>query len=272
MSNELIWQARKTSPPRPVDPIYERLHEYAGELLTIETLDIKVLVTTATVRHDSGVSFGINIRKPEKDLLVAAGYELPTERGEHPFTATVVCQMLSEYGQLELRIKTVLPKDGSEQITTEPIAEPIIVSIAPKNDNTVDKTLYKYHGETVTLISAIEKGYGSRKIWRLEARASDDSLIRVEAWSEVNTMLQANGYPALPERGAGKVNLNADAVVEYSETYKAYRVKHVFPQEALQPVTIAPVRIIIPVVIEPSWEDELRQLQALINGMIGKAA
>lgn len=259
-------------PPRAEDPIYERLHEYAGELLTIETIDIKVLVTTATVRHDSGVSFGINIRKREKDLLLQAGYILPTERGEYPFTATVTCHMVSEYGQVELRIKTVLPKDGGEPVTTEPIAEPIIVSIAPKNDNTVDKTLYKYHGETVTLISAVEKGYGNRKIWRLEARADDDSLLRVEAWSEVNKMLQDAGYPTLPERGAGKVTLNADAVIEYSESYKAYRVKHVFPQETAQPVTVAPVKVIIPVVIEMSWEDELRQLQAMINSMLSKAA
>ena len=130
-----------------------------------------------------------------------------------------------------------------------------------------DTTLYKYHNATLSAFSAQEIGYGSRKIWKLECRDEEQTLIRVEAWGEVNRMLKANGYPELPARGAGRVAVKFDVIIEYKEAYKSYRVVHVYPQDTDTTPDIAPdtqptqpVRHIIPVTIELTLEEQIAAL------------
>lgn len=269
MARERTTYARRradTSITALEDPIYRDMDKYAGELLEIQSIHVKIMVTTAAVKHDSGVTFAINIRKDAKDLLMAAGYELPTERGEHPFAATVVCEMVDNFGLLELQIKTVQPKDGTP---LQPVP-PAPVAALPEKDNRVSAHTYPYHGDTVTVFSVREIGKGDKLTWQLEARASDDSLVRVRAWAEHNRMIQDAGYAALPARYAAKQTVEFDAMIEYSDVFHAYRIKHVYPKAApVLTVVGKPVRVVIPVGIDPTWEDELRQLRAMIDKILG---
>jgi hypothetical protein len=148
--------------------------------------------------------------------------------------------------------------NGSEFQTTVQAAlpEPVAESATVKP---------KYHGETVTVLSAVQQTRGSWKVWTLTARADDGFFFhKITAWAEHRNMFTDAGYPKLPERGEPAIQLNADAVIEYVEgKINDYRVTYVYPKSepaipVAAPVVIEkPVRHVIAVTIELSLEDQI---------------
>jgi hypothetical protein len=176
--------------------------------------------------------------------------------------------MVSEYGTVEMRVLTVLHKDTGEPVTLASVTPKVKAAPLKPMASNVDKTLYKWHGETVSVFSAQEVGYGAKKIWKLECRAddADKSLIRVEAWNEVNRMLKAEGYPELPERGAPRTPVKFDVVIEYNTSYKSYRVTYVYPQVANEIIVTEPVVTEAP---QPeTTADIASQLQAIHGKLV----
>lgn len=106
------------------------------------------------------------------------------------------------------------------------------LSPEPEKTDAELRALYKFHGETMTCETAIEKGRGVMKVWQIAMRASDGTLLRIDAWSEHNRMLQEAGYGTLPERGAGVLSLDAEVVIEYNLKYSDYRITHVYPKQS----------------------------------------
>ncbi len=126
----------------------------------------------------------------------------------------------------------------------------------------------KYHGETVTILSAVQQDYGTWKVWTLMARATDGFFFRkITAWGEHRTLFIDAGYPKFPERGEPAIQLNADAVIEYVEgKINDYRVKHVYPKdsshatETVLTVVETPVRHVIAVTVELTLEEQIAAL------------
>jgi hypothetical protein len=145
--------------------------------------------------------------------------------------------------EFKTTVQTALPEPVTESATVKP----------------------KYHGETVTVLSAIQQTRGSWKVWTLTARADDGFFFhKITAWAEHRDMFTEAGYPKLPERGEPAIHLKADAVIEYVEgKINDYRIKHVFPKAEpaptiTAPVVIAqPVRYIIPVSVELTLEEQI---------------
>jgi hypothetical protein len=146
-------------------------------------------------------------------------------------------------------------KETVQTALPEPVAE-------------TDSVKPKYHGETVTILSAVEQKRGNYKVWTLTARADDGFFFhKITAWAEHRKLFTDAGYPKLPERGEPAIQLNAEAVIEYVEgKINDYRITHVFPKTDPAPTITAPVviekpvRHVIPVTIELSLEDQIAAL------------
>jgi hypothetical protein len=164
--------------------------------------------------------------------------------------------------------------NGREFKTTVATVDPAPVLPESKPANTEHM---KYHGETVTVLSCVQQNFGNYKVWTLKARAEDGFFFhKISAWAEHEALFTAAGYPKFPERGAPAITLNADAVIEYVEKgkVKGYRVVNVYPQawsqgEPALTVVEKPAVYRIPVIVDPSWEDEIAALQAKVYELSG---
>lgn len=261
-----LSESRKQQTVKPVImPRTDDLEDLAnidfGALLR-EPLELHSISRYGLSDKRSGVVSHFGLRRKLEIILWGEDIKLlETELGiqitdEYTFAEPIEFYARMYKGRAFKGIKQLNGREFKETVQTA-LPEPV-----------VDKTLYKYHNATVSVFSAQEVGYGSRKIWKLECRDEEQTLIRVEAWGEVNRMLKANGYPELPERTAGRVAVNFDVIIEYKEAYKSYRVTHVYPQdETAQPdiqptlaVVSKPVRHVIPVAIEYTLEEQIAAL------------
>jgi hypothetical protein len=160
--------------------------------------------------------------------------------------------MDNEFGIVEMRIRTVLHKDTGERVTLPAVAPKAKAAPLARMESKVDKSLYIYHEDTVTVFAATEKGYGNRFIWQLECRADNGDLVRVEAWAEHDRMIQAEGYAPLPPRYTGRAEMKIDAIIKYDTVYHAYRISYIFPRAVEPTLTVVgkPVRHVIPITVE----------------------
>lgn len=142
----------------------------------------------------------------------------------------------------------------------------------------------KWHGETVTVFLANNKNRGGRDIWELQAMDALSERIRFTAWPEHNRAIIAAGFDSLPAYGfLGVKAMNVDVVLEAIDAVKGqYRISHVYkadgtlvsvdevtaeyaanrgkPAQAETPITVIekPVKVVIPVTIELTLEEELQ--------------
>jgi hypothetical protein len=154
-------------PPRPIEPIYNELERYAGEYLEITSIRVILLTShvVATVRYDGTTTFEIPVYKPAQQLLVDAGYTIPDTRGEHPFTATVVCEWAKhQYEKAwQLRIIHVDPQ-ASEPVIT-PLARQSAIETLLRTDSHLQKLVtgvwasYDIYGKPLLTIECKRVNY-----------------------------------------------------------------------------------------------------------------
>lgn len=155
MSNELIWAGRKMSNPRPMPAIQGEIDKYAGELLTIEKIRVGILKSklTATVRYDEQTTFEIAIYNSEFALFTEAGYELPSELGEHDFHTDIVCKFdrVPHTREWDLFVIHVEPKVGGANEPT-PLQSQSAIFVHCRRDAKLQKLVklaecrYDIHG------------------------------------------------------------------------------------------------------------------------------
>ncbi len=117
---------------RAEDAIYERLHEFAGEILTIESMTIKTTALSmrnVTVRYDADTAFDITLYHADLKQLEAAGYELPQTIGTYIFKADIVCKWVEEHQQYRLTIDTVLPKEDTMETMQPESNDPVLAVV-----------------------------------------------------------------------------------------------------------------------------------------------
>jgi hypothetical protein len=164
------------------DAIYDRLPEFEGETLTIESITVGIWDNrvSAFVRYDADTAFSISIgEKAEWALFTEAGYTLPCkathDKGTYPFTAEVICKWRkAQHGrEWSLHVSHVEPK--AEEVMEVPQA----VEVTPLQAQSAIFYLLRHDAHLQKLVHMVTLHHDLRgnPIVRIQLDAQYKSLV-----------------------------------------------------------------------------------------------